>query len=461
MANDFSRGKVWRIVLAQAVPLTLASFVQLLYNVVDRIYIGHLSGSGGMALTGVGVTFPIVTLVLAFTMLFASGGAPLFSMARGAGDTERASRLQSSTLTLLLICAVLITVIGLALGRPILYLFGATAESYPYAAAYFRIYILGTLPVMFATGMNYFINAQGFPKIGMLTTVLGALINLGLDPVFIFALHLGVSGAAIATVISQAVSALWVLRFLTGSQCLIPICRAQMRPDLRMAGQIVQLGLAGFVQQGTNSLVQIVCNLTLRNYGGAVYVGVMTILNSVREILHLPIMGLTTGSQPVMGFNYGARKYERVKSAIRFNTAVGVTFLFAAWIVVLLFPHLFVSLFTNDPELIRLGIPAMHRYFFGFFLMGLQFSGQAVFTALGYAKRAIFFSLFRKVIIVVPLTLLLPAMGMGVSGVFTAEPVSNAIGGIACAVTMYVTVYRKLGKEDREPVKEQNRGSMQ
>lgn len=447
MANDFSKGEVWRIVLAQALPLTLASFVQLLYNVVDRIYIGHLSGSGGMALTGVGVTFPIVTLVLAFTMLFATGGAPLFSMARGGGDTERASRLQSSTLTLLLICAAVITAVGLLFGRPILYLFGATPESYPYASAYFQIYIVGTLPVMFSTGMNYFINAQGFPRTGMLSTVLGAGINLALDPILIFAFHMGVRGAAIATVISQAASALWVFHFLTGPRCLIPIRRSQMRPEPHMAGQIVQLGAAGFVQQGTNSLVQIVCNLTLRSYGGAVYVGVMTILNSVREILHLPIMGLTTGSQPVMSFNYGARKYDRVKSAIRFNMIVGVTFLFGAWIVVLLFPRLFVSLFTSDPELIHLGIPAMHRYFFGFFLMALQFAGQSVFTALGYAKRAIFFSLFRKVIIVVPLTILLPAIGMGVNGVFTAEPISNAIGGIACALTMYLTVYRKLGTE--------------
>lgn len=446
--NDFSKGKVWRIILAQAIPLTLASFVQLLYNVVDRVYIGHLKGNGGMALTGVGVTFPIVTFILALTMLFASGGAPLFSMARGARDEKRAYRLQGNVVTLLIVTALTLTIAGEIFRKPILYLFGATQASYPFARAYFTVYLMGTLFNMFSTGMNYFINAQGFPKIGMMTTVIGAILNLILDPVFIFLLGMGVRGAAVATVISQMVSALWVFRFLTGSVCLFRIRRQDLKLNGNLVRQILRLGIAGCVQQGTNSLVQIVCNVTLRAYGGGLYVGVMTILNSVREVLHLPIMGLTTGSQPVMSFNYGAKKYDRVKEAIRFNTMIGVGFLLIMWVLVLLFPHAFVAIFTSDHELIRKAVPALHLYFFGFFLMGLQFSGQAAFTALGCAKRAIFFSLLRKVLIVVPLTLLLPALGMGVNGVFVAEPISNLLGGCACALVMYLTVYRRLGKKD-------------
>ena len=446
--NDFSKGKVWRIILAQAIPLTLASFVQLLYNVVDRVYIGHLRGTGGMALTGVGVTFPIVTFILALTMLFASGGSPLFSMARGAGDGKRAYRFQGNVVTLLVFTALTLTIAGEIFRKPILYLFGATSASYPFARAYFTVYLLGTVFNMFSTGMNFFINAQGFPKIGMMTTVIGGILNLILDPVFIFLLGMGVRGAAVATVISQIISALWVFRFLTGPVCLFRIRREDLKLSGKLVKQILQLGLAGCVQQGTNSLVQIVCNVTLRTYGGGLYVGVMTILNSVREVLHLPIMGLTTGSQPVMSFNYGAKKYGRVKEAIRFNTMIGVGFLLIMWVLVLLFPHAFVGIFTSDRILVRKAVPALHLYFFSFFLMGLQFSGQAAFTALGCAKRAIFFSLLRKVLIVVPLTLLLPALGMGVNGVFIAEPISNLLGGCACALAMYLTVYRRLGKKE-------------
>jgi Na+-driven multidrug efflux pump len=301
---------------------------------------------------------------------------------------------------------------------------------------------------MFATGLNGFINAQGFPRVGMFTTVLGAVLNLILDPLFIFGLDMGVQGAALATVISQLVSAAWVLRFLTGSRAIHSIRLKNMPVDIRILREIISLGMAGFIMMGTNCLVQVVCNTTLRNVGGDLYVGVMTVLNSIREIIGLPIGGLTGGSQPVISYNYGAKAYSRVKQGIRFSAIVGTLYTVLAWAFVFVFPGQLISVFTEDAALITAGVPAIHIYFFGFFFMAFQFTGQSTFTALKDARHAIFFSLFRKAIIVVPLTLLLPRIGFGIMGVFLAEPISNAIGGLACFFTMWIKVYKKLPKED-------------
>ena len=446
-ANDFSQGKVWKRIMAQAVPLTLAEIVHLLYNVVDRVYIGHLSDTDSMALTGVGLIFPIVSLIGAFTSLLGTGGAPLFAIARGAGQEEKASRIQNNVFILLVYTSLALTALCYIFRRPVLYLFGASPASYPYADAYLAIYLLGTPFTMLATGMNGFINAQGFPRVGMLTTMLGAALNLALDPLFIFTLGLGVRGAAIATVISQAVSCLWVLIFLCGRRALIPLRRAHMRIRKKLVGSILSLGVVGFIMKGTNSLVQIVCNATLQRYGGDLYVGVMTVLNSVRDILFLPVSGIASGAQPVIGFNYGARQYDRVRQGIRFMTAACFLYTTVSWLAVLLFPGFFVGIFSSDAALMQAGPAALNLYFFGFFFMGFQSSGQSAFQALGDARHAIFFSLFRKVIIVVPLTLLLPALGMGVDGVFMAEPVSNLVGGLACFITMMLTVYRRMGQE--------------
>ena len=446
-ANDFSQGKVWKRIMAQAVPLTLAEIVHLLYNVVDRVYIGHLSDTDSMALTGVGLIFPIVSLIGAFTSLLGTGGAPLFAIARGAGQEEKASRIQNNVFILLVYTSLALTALCYIFRRPVLYLFGASPASYPYADAYLAIYLLGTPFTMLATGMNGFINAQGFPRVGMLTTMLGAALNLALDPLFIFTLGLGVRGAAIATVISQAVSCLWVLIFLCGRRALIPLRRAHMRIRKKLVGSILSLGVVGFIMKGTNSLVQIVCNATLQRYGGDLYVGVMTVLNSVRDILFLPVSGIASGAQPVIGFNYGARQYDRVRQGIRFMTAACFLYTTVSWLAVLLFPGFFVGIFSSDAALMQAGPAALNLYFFGFFFMGFQSSGQSAFQALGDARHAIFFSLFRKVIIVVPLTLLLPALGMGVDGVFMAEPISNLVGGLACFITMMLTVYRRMGQE--------------
>lgn len=453
--SDFSQGAMWKNILRQAIPLTVAQSVQLLYNVVDRIYLGHLPGASSLALTGVGLIFPIVALITAFCNLFSTGGTPLCSIARGAGDKERAEKILNNTFVMLVIMAGVLTVVGYCFKRPILYLFGASDATYAYANSYLQIYLAGTVFAMLSTGMNGFINAQGFPRMGMLTIVIGALLNVALDPIFIFGLDLGVRGAALATIISQCVSCLWVLRFLTGKRAILRLRRSKMRLDGKLLREITGLGLPGFIMSGTNCLVQVTCNATLRSYGGDLYIGVMTVINSVREIFSLPVTGLTHGAQPVLSFNYGAREYRRVQKGIAFTAITGTIITVLCWIWVVTNPEFLISLFSSDPALREVGVHSMQLYFFGFFFMSLQFAGQSTFVALGKSKHAVFFSLLRKAFIVFPLTLLLPRIGgLGVDGVFLAEPVSNLLGGVACFATMMFTVWRMLGKKAREKAKQ-------
>ncbi|MBR5224415.1 MAG: MATE family efflux transporter [Clostridia bacterium] len=435
---------MWENILAQAIPLTLAQLVQLLYNVVDRIYIGHMVDGSGLALTGVGLAFPIITLITAFMSLFGMGGTPLFSIARGKKQDERAERILGCVFALLAASSVALMTVGYVFRRPLLYLFGASDASIVFADAYLAVYLLGTPFSMMTAGLNGFINAQGFPKIGMLTTVLGAVLNLILDPILIFGLDMGVAGAALATVISQVVSAVWVLRFLTGKKTALRIRKRNIRIEREMTSQILSLGASGFVMQGTNFLVQIASNTMLQSYGGDLYVGVMTVLSSVREVVSMPIMGLSNGSQPVLGYNYGAGRNDRVKAGILFTTLTGLVYSALAWLVVMVFPGQIFSVFSNDPAMLAIGPKALNIYFFGFACMAFQFAGQSTFLSLGRAKMAICFALLRKVVIVVPLTLLLPVLGLGADGVFIAEPASNIIGGLICFTVMMKTVYRKL-----------------
>ena len=447
--NDFSQGPMWKNILRQAVPLTVAQAVQVLYNLVDRIYLGHLPGASSLALTGVGLIFPIVALVIAFCNLFASGATPLASIARGARNDTRAEKILGNTFTMLLVSAAVLTFVGYAFRKPILYLFGASDETYAYADAYLTIYLAGTLCVMLSTGLNGFINAQGFPRVGMLTIIIGAVLNVILDPVFIFVLGMGVRGAALATVISQTVSCVWVLRFLTGKRAILKIKRSNMKPDWKLLGEITTLGLSGFIMAGTNCLVQVACNATLKLYGGDLYIGVMTVINSVRELFSLPVTGLTQGAQPVISFNYGAREYRRVRSGIFFTSLSGLVFTTICWALVLAFPGPLFSLFSSDEALLSIGIPSMQIYFFGFVLMSMQFAGQSTFVALGKSRHSIFFSLLRKAVIVFPLTILLPRIpALGVNGVFLTEPISNALGGAACFITMLLTILPMLKREE-------------
>ena len=378
----------------------------------------------------------------------------MFSMAWGAGENERAEKIIGSVTSLLIGTSLILFVFCYALRRPVLYLFGASDASYVYADAYLKVYLFGTVFSMIASGLNGFINAQGFPKMGMFTITLGAVLNLILDPVFIFVLDMGVAGAALATVISQAASALWVLLFLTGKKAVFRIRKCYLVPELKLTGEIIAVGMSGFIMQGTNCLVQVLCNATLRTYGGDLYVGIMTVINSVRDILSLPVSGVTNGARPVLGFNYGARKYDRVKKAIEFTSIVCIGYTLIAWGLERMFPMQILSVFTNDPRLLEAGIGAMNLYFYGFFFMAFQFTGQSVFTGLGFARRAVWFSLFRKAVIVAPLTIFLPKMGLGVNGIFIAEPIPDLIGGLACFITMYFTVYRKLkDQKNGEPAR--------
>ena len=389
--NDFASGPVWKIILIQAAPLILAQLVHLLYNVVDRIYIGHMGASGSMALTGIGLTFPIVTLILGFAALFGTGGVPLFSIERGAGNPRKAGRILGNSFTLIVLSSVVITALCYVFRRPVLFAFGASEESYDYARDYLNVYLAGTAFSMLATGLNGYISAQGFPQFGMLTTIAGALINIILDPVFIFVLGLGVSGAAAATVISQAVSCALVLHFLVGKRAEIPLAASDMRLKKETVTGIVQLGASNFVMQGTTCAVQIVCNSTLQTYGGDLFVGIMTVVNSIREIFMLPVSGLIGGSQSVISFNYGAEKYDRVTRGINFNTLSGMAYTLAAWALVYFFPRLWFGIFLDDGEMISTGIEMLRIYFFGFVFMSFQFAGQSNFLALGDAKHAIFF----------------------------------------------------------------------
>ena len=448
--NDFSKGSIVKNIINLAVPMTLAQLINVLYNVVDRIYIGRIPGAGSLPLTGEGLCLPILAMVTAFANLFGMGGAPLCSIERGRGNVDEAERIMGNSFAMMVLFGVGLTVLGLVLKRPMLYLFGASDATYPYADQYVTIYLLGSLFVMAGLGMNSFINSQGFGRIGMMTVLLGAVANIILDPIFIFVFHMGVQGAALATIISQFLSAAWIIRFLTGPRTILKLRRSAMKLERRRVLKIMGLGLSGFTMSITNSLVQIVCNATLRDFGGDLYVGAMTVINSIREVVQMPVQGLTNSAQPVMGFNYGAEKYGRVRQAIKFTSAVSIVYTCAIWAGLYFAPGFFIGIFSSEEELLAIGVPAMHIYYFGFFMMSLQMAGQAVFVALGRAKNAVFFSIFRKVIIVFPLTVILPHFwGLGTDGVFLAEPISNFIGGAACYATMLLTVWRELGRREK------------
>lgn len=433
-----------RNILQMALPMTVAQLINILYNVVDRMYLGKLPGH--LSLTGLGLCLPIISILMGFANLCGMGGAPLCSIHRGKGEDGEAERILGNSFALLLLFGAGLTALGLAFRRPILYLFGASDLTFPYANDYLTIYLLGTLFVMIGLGMNPFINAQGFSRMGMMTVALGAVVNIVLDPIFIFALDMGVRGAALATVLAQGCSALWVLKFLTGRRALLRLRWNTLRLQAARVRRILALGASGFAMSMTNSLVQVLCNASLQHYGGDLYVGVMTVINSIREVVSMPVQGITNGCQPVLGYNYGAGEYERVRRGIRFTTVLTVGYSVAAWALVMAVPELLIRIFNDEPELIAAGIPAFRLYFAAFFCMSFQFIGQSVFVGLGRSRSAVFFSLLRKAFIVAPLTLLLPGLGMGVDGVFAAEPVSNVLGGLACLLTMYVTVYRRLGR---------------
>ena len=444
---DYGHGSIFRAMILSAGPMMAAQVLSLLYNIVDRMYIARIPQTGTLALGSIGLCFPILTILTAFASLYGSGGGPLSAIACGRGDLKEARTIQNTSFALIVLTGLALMAIGELFCLPILQAFGATPGNIGYATGYLRIVLLGTVFSMLASGMNPFLNAQGFPAAGMMTVLIGAVLNIILDPVFIFVFGWGIEGAAWATVLSQIVSALFIFWFLLRKKAVLKLeplgCFRSIR--LNRIKRITSLGFAGFIMQITNSLVQSVSNTILGQTGGDLYISVMTIVSSVRQILDTPIFGLTDGTSPIISFNYGAGKPDRVRSTIRLMTLISIAYTCIIWLLILLHPQFFISLFNDDASLTRLAIPALKAYFFAFLFQAFQYSGQTVFKSLGKRKQAIFFSLFRKVILVVPLTFLLPHY-FGVMGVFQAEPTSNFVGGSACFLTMLATVGKDLKK---------------
>ena len=443
--NDFSKGKMSKHIISIAGPMIVAQLINVLYNVVDRIYIGRIPHVATLAMGGLGLCLPLISIIIAFANLCGMGGSPLCSIARGKGDNDEAEVIMGNSFVLLIIFGIAISIIGFIFKEPILMAFGASKDTIVYAEDYLTIYLFGTLPVMISLGLNSFINSQGFAKIGMLTVIIGALVNVILDPIFIFAFQLGVKGAAAATVISQIISALWTVKFLTGKTTILKLKLSTFSLQVKYVKKIISLGMAGFMMAITNSVVTIVCNSTLQVYGGDVYIAIMTIINSIMEVVSLPSQGIANAGQPVLGYNYGAKEYQRLLSGIKFISLSCLAVSLFTWALITIFPSFFIHIFSNDPTIIFKGIPALRLYFFGFFMMAFQMSGQSVAVGLGKSKQAVFFSVFRKVIIVAPLTVILP-MFIGINGVFIAEAISNFIGGGACYITMWLTIVKKIKK---------------
>ena len=449
---DFENGTITGNILGAALPMLVAQLLNLLYNVVDRIYIARIPGEGTAALGAVGLCFPLIVIITAFANLFGSGGAPLFSIYRGKKKEPEAVCIMNTSFTMLSASALILMMIGMCFARPLLILFGASSEALTYALPYLMVYLIGTLPSMLSVGMNPFINAQGYSVIGMTSVAIGAVANLLLDPLFIFFLGFGIRGAAIATVISQVLSAVFVLYFLTRkSELKVRLLRKSEVPKcLGYAKNITSLGTAGFIMQITNSLVTICCNNVLSVTGGDIYISVMTIVSSVRQLVETPIYAMNEGTSPILSYNYGAVRPARVRKAILVLGMMILAYTAVMWSLIILVPGTLIRVFTSDTSLVQDTIPALNQYFAAFIFMDLQYIGQTVFKSLNKKKQAIFFSLLRKVFIVVPLTYLMPyALHMGTRGVFLAEPVSNIIGGSLCFITMLCTVLPELKRMEK------------
>lgn len=433
--------------------MLVAQILNLLYNIVDRIYIARIPNIGTAALGAVGLCFPLIVVITAFSNLFGSGGAPLFSIYRGKGEPQRAANVMNTSFTMVCVCAVVLMAVGFIFARPLLVLFGASTDALVYAYPYLMIYLIGTLPSMIATGMNPFINAQGYSTIGMTSVAVGAVANLLLDPLFIFVLGFGVQGAAIATVISQALSAVFVFVFLTRKSELKVrfLKKEEFSECIGYAKNIVSLGTAGFIMQLTNSLVSVCCNNILSDVGGDIYISVMTIVSSVRQLVETPMYAINEGTSPILSYNYGACRPARVRKAMAVMGTMILGYTAVMWSIIILFPNALIGIFSSDVDLMHDAVPALKQYFAAFICMDFQYIGQTVFKSLNKKKQAIFFSLLRKVFIVVPLTYLMPYMfHMGTAGVFLAEPVSNVIGGTLCFVVMLCTVLPELKRMDKQ-----------
>ncbi len=434
-----------------ALPAITAQLINVLYSMVDRIYIGHIKDVGPMALTGVGVTLPVIIIVSAFAALIGMGGAPRASILMGKGDKDEAEKILGNVLSALVITGVALTIALFFFGEPMLMAFGGSANTIGYASDYLRIYGLGTIFVLMSLGLNAFITAQGFAKTSMFTVIIGAVLNIILDPIFIFVLNMGVKGAALATIISQGVSTLWILKFLTGKRTLLRIRKRYLRIEFKVLLPCLALGLAPFIMQSTESILAIAFNTSLLKYGGDLAVGAMTILASVMQFSMLPLIGLTQGATPIISYNYGANEKERVKEAFLLLLKTSLIYSAAVWAVAMLTPQLFAKMFTKDLDLINASIRAMRIYMAASLLFGIQISCQQTFIALGNAKTSVFLALLRKVILLIPLIYILPLfLKNKVNAVLLAEPVADLIAVSVTAILFTINFKRVLKEIERK-----------
>lgn len=442
---DLGREPVGHLLFILAVPAITSQVVNALYNMVDRMYIGHIPEVGSAALTGVGVCFPIIMIISAFAYLFGMGGAPRASIFMGKKDNDTAEKILGNCTTSLMIIAVLLTVLVLIFQEPLLYLFGASENTIGYAMDYMTIYAIGTIFVQLTLGLNAFISAQGFSKISMLTVVIGAVANIVLDPIFIFGLNMGVQGAAVATVMSQALSAIWAFWFLSGKNTILKLKRENLKINFHILLPCIALGVAPFAMQATESVLVLCFNSSLLKYGGDLAVGAMTILSSVMQFAMLPLQGLTQGGQPIISYNYGAKQGDRVQKAFKLQTISCFSYSSLLWLLIMLVPGLFVAIFTSDPQLTEITIWALRIYMAGVLLMGIQISCQQTFIAFGNSKKSAFLAVFRKILVLIPLIYILPMfISDQVFAVFLAEPIADTIAVLTTSTMFYFEMKNKM-----------------
>lgn len=449
ITNQLGTERIGKLLLKLSVPAITAQLVNVLYNIVDRAYIGNIPETGAQAIAGLGITMPIIVLIMAFSSLVGMGGAPLASMRLGAQDDEGAQRILNNCFAMVLGFAVVLTVLCEVLAVPLLRAFGASSATLPYALEYLRIYAAGTVFVMITLGMNSFINCQGFSSVGMWTVIIGAALNIALDPLFIFVLDMGVRGAALATILSQGVSCLWVLLFLTGKKTRIRLKPAMMKPRRDIVGRVLGLGVSPFVMQSTESLVQIVINTGLARYSGDLAVASMTIISSVMMVLNMPLQGLGQGAQPIISYNFGAKNIDRVRRTFRLLITITLSFSTLMCLLVELVPGVFIRIFSSDAELIELTCRVIRIFIAGFFAMGAQFAVQQTFLSVGQAKASVFIAMLRKVVLLIPLALILPRLfGLGAMGIYIAEPIADfTCASISCI--LFAVKSRKIFAEQR------------
>lgn len=458
--TDLGKGSIPKLIFKLATPAIIAQLVNVLYNIVDRIFIGRMQG-GDIAMAGVGVTFPITLIVAAFAALVGMGGAPLAAIKMGEKDNDGAEKIMSNSFSTLVLLAILLTLVFLVFKEPLLWAFGASEATIGYAMDYLSIYLIGTIFVLVALGMNPFINTQGFAKIGMMTVSIGAAMNIILDPILIFGLDMGVRGAATATIISQAISAMWVIRFLLSGKTTLKIRKKYLKIDFRIMGRVMGLGVAPFIMQATESLVLITLNTKLQMYGGDLAVGAMTIMSSIMQIIMLPTMGVTQGSQPIMSYNYGAKQIGRVKKAFKLTILITLGYTATMCTALMIMPEMFVRIFNSDPKLVEITVWSIRIYFVGITIFGIQVACQNTLLALGQAKISLFLALLRKVILLIPLIYILPTfMENKLFAVLLAQPIADITAVITTAICFMVFYKKNLSNIESKSINTNDKESL-